>query len=90
MEESLKETGVENGRERTNAYVVFDINEHDGKKCVTVVKYFGGVFKKVEFCCIHGSLVDLGSVVHLKGNQKALISVMWIIFTDSACSFKKM
>lgn len=89
MEESLKDTGVENGRARTNAYVVLDIHERDGTKCVTAVKDFGGVFKKEEFCCIHGSLVDLGSVVRLKGNQKALISVMWILFTDSVCSFKK-
>jgi hypothetical protein len=29
MEESLKDTGVENGRERTNAYVVVDIHERD-------------------------------------------------------------
>jgi hypothetical protein len=41
MEESLKETGVENGRARTNAYVVVDIHERDGTKCVTAVKDFG-------------------------------------------------
>jgi len=85
----LKDTGVENGRERMNAYVGVDIHERDSKKCMTAVKDFGGVFKKEDLCCIHRSLVDLGSVIPLKGNKKALISIMWILFTYSVCSFKK-